>query len=69
MEKARQVKQNAEMLLDKFSLLECDEIVNYYLHSAYHHLPEMIETCPIDIDDASGSCIEHAHQPIKSALL
>jgi len=68
-DKARTVKQQAELLLDKFSLLECDEAVNYYLHSAYHHLPEMVECCPIDVDDASGSCIEHAHQPVKTALL
>ena len=68
-DKARTIKEQAEKLLDKFSLLECDEVVNYYLHSAYHHLPEMVETCPIEIDDASGCCIEHAHQPIKTALL
>ena len=67
--KARMIKEHAELLLDKFSLLECDEVVNYYLHSAYHHLPDMVECCPIDVDDASGCCIEHAHQPVKSALL
>ena len=68
-EKARLIKTNAELLLDKFSLLECDEVVNYYLHAAYHHLPDIVENCPIEVDDASGCCIEHAHQPIKAALL
>ena len=67
--KARTIKEHAELLLDKFSLLECDEVVNYYLHSAYHHLPDMVEHCPIEVDDASGCCIEHAHQPVKTALL
>ena len=68
-DKAARVKKCAENLLDKFTLLECDEVVNYYLHCAFHHLPDVIEMCPIEIDDASGCCIEHAHQPIKQALL
>ena len=68
-DKAAAVKKCAENLLDKFTLLECDEVVNYYLHCAFHHLPDVIEVCPIEIDDASGCCIEHAHQPIKQALL
>ena len=68
-DKAVDVKQHAERLLDAFCSLECEEVVTYYLHAAYHHLPDIIEACPIDIDDASGCCIEHAHQPIKRAML
>ena len=68
-DKAIVIKSNAEALLDKFSKLECEEVVNYYLHSAFHHLPDVVESCPVEIDDASGCAIEHAHQPIKRALL
>ena len=67
--KAANVKKRAEAMLDKFTALECDEVVNYYLHAAFHHLPDVIEACPIEIDDASGCCIEHAHQPIKQAMM
>ena len=68
-EKAKTIKFHAEQLLDKFVALECDEVVNYYLHCAYHHLADAVVGCPVEIDDASGCAIEHAHQPIKSALL
>ena len=68
-EKARDVKLHAERLIDKFRNLECDEVVNYSLHCAYHHLADAVVGCPIEIDDASGCAIEHAHQPIKRALL
>jgi hypothetical protein len=66
---AMHVKKCAEDLLDTFALLECDEVANYYLHCAFHHLGDIIEVCPIEVDEASGCCIEHAHQPIKQALL
>ena len=68
-DKAAVIKKHAEALLDAFFSLECEEVVTYYLHCAFHHLPDMVEACPIEIDDASGCCIEHAHQPIKRALL
>ena len=68
-QKAADIKMHAEALLDSFCELECEEVVTYYLHCAFHHLPEIVEACPIEIDDASGCCIEHAHQPIKRALL
>ena len=48
-QKAAFVKERAEDLLDKFTQLECDEVVNYYLHCAYHHLPDVIEACPIEL--------------------
>ena len=68
-QKAEDINFHAEQLLDKMAVLECDEVVNYYLHCAYHHLADNAVDCPIEIDDASGCAIEHAHQPIKSALL
>ena len=68
-DKAMDIKGHAEALLDSFCKLECEEVVTYYLHCAFQHLPDIVEACPIEIDDASGCCIEHAHQPIKRALL
>ena len=68
-EKADIVKQRAADLLQVFSDAQADESVNYYLHAAYHHLPELIRRCPIEVDDASGCCIEHAHQTVKRAML
>lgn len=67
-EKAVDVKKTAEALLDTFVSFEAKESVNYHLHSAFHHLPDQILRCPIDIDDASGCCIEHAHQGVKRAI-
>ena len=68
-EKADAVKEKASILLDVFTQAQADESVNYYLHAAYHHLPDAIRACPIEIDDASGCCIEHAHQTVKRAML
>ena len=67
-QKAADVKAKAEELLDTFTNFEAKESVNYYLHCAYHHLPDLIERCPIEIDDASGCCIEHTHQSVKQAI-
>ena len=68
-QKAADVKAKAEELLDAFISFEARENVNYYLHCAYHHLPDLIERCPIEIDDASGCCIEHAHQSVKRSFV
>ena len=67
-QKATEVQLKAEALLDMFVCFEGKESVNYYLHSAFHHLPDQIRQCPIEIDDASGCCIEHAHQSVKRAI-
>ena len=68
-DKADAVKLKAGALLDTFTTFQCEESVNYYLHSAFHHLPDCVRACPIEVDDASGCCIEHAHQSVKRAML
>ena len=68
-DKAEAVKRTAGALLDDFTKFQCEESVNYYLHCAFHHLPDIVRECPIEVDDASGCCIEHAHQSVKRAML
>ena len=68
-DKADFVQAKASRLLDVFTMSQCEESVNYYLHCAFHHLPDIIRRLPIEVDDASGCCIEHAHQTVKQAML
>ena len=68
-DKADAVKVKAGLLLDEFTKIQCEESVNYYLHLAFHHLPDAVRECPIEVDDASGCCIEHAHQTVKRAMM
>ena len=67
--KAALVKNSAFSLMEEIRTLESDELVNYYLHCAYFHLPDQILRCPIDVNDASGASIEHIHQPVKRAFM
>ena len=68
-EKAETVKRCAFALMEEIRILESDELVNYYIHCAYFHLPDQILRCPIDVNDASGASIEHIHQPVKRAFM
>jgi hypothetical protein len=49
--------------------IQGNEVVNYYLHCAIVHLPEQIRLLPVDIFDASGCALEHAHIEVKRTLL
>lgn len=44
------------------------EFATYYLHGLYHHLPDQIRSCPVDIMDASGSGIEQINQLTKRVI-
>ena len=42
--------------------------VTFYMHAAYHHLPEMIRSLPVDIIMASGDAFEAKNQQLKKML-
>ena len=41
---------------------------NFYMHIAYHHLPDFIERLPVDILQASGDSFEAKNQELKRRL-
>ena len=41
---------------------------NFYMHIAYHHLPEFIARLPVDILQASGDSFEAKNQELKRRL-
>ena len=67
--KADRVKQSAEKLLilwakEVSSLKGC----NFYMHTAFHHLPDFICRLPVDILQASGDSFEAKNQEMKRRL-
>ena len=42
--------------------------VTFYMHAAYHHLPDMIRRLPCDILLASGDSFEAKNQQLKKIL-
>ena len=41
---------------------------NFYMHIAYHHLPDFIRRLPVDILQASGDSFEAKNQEMKRRL-
>ena len=41
---------------------------NFYMHIAYHHLPDFISRLPVDILQASGDSFEAKNQELKRRL-
>ena len=41
---------------------------NFYMHIAFHHLPEFIARLPVDILQASGDSFEAKNQELKRRL-
>ena len=41
---------------------------NFYMHIAYHHLPDFINRLPVDILQASGDSFEAKNQEMKRRL-
>ena len=41
---------------------------NFYMHIAYHHLPDFIARLPVDILQASGDSFEAKNQEMKRRL-
>ena len=41
---------------------------NFYMHAAFHHLPDFIERLPVDILQASGDSFEAKNQEMKKIL-
>ena len=67
--KALAVKESARQLL----VLWAAEVsgfrgANFYMHIAYHHLPDVIERLPCDILQASGDSFEAKNQELKRRL-
>ena len=67
--KAEAVKEVAGQLL---TLWEKDVSkyrgANFYMHTAYHHLPGFISRPPVDILQASGDSFEAKNQELKRRL-
>ena len=41
---------------------------NFYMHTAFHHIPDFIERLPVDILQASGDSFEAKNQELKKIL-
>ena len=69
MAKARNVKILAKMLLQLWaSKVSQYRGANFYMHVAYHHLPDFIARLPVDILQASGDSFEAKNQEMKRRL-
>ena len=68
-EKAAQVKDIAKDLLVLWGA-EVSQYrgANFYMHIAYHHLPDFIDRLPVDILQASGDSFEAKNQEMKRRL-
>ena len=67
--KATEVKDLAGKLLDTWaSEVSKASGVTFYMHAAYHHLPDMIRVLPVDIILASGDAFEAKNQQLKRVL-
>ena len=67
--KADAVRAHAKALLQLWAK-EVSHIrgANFYMHIAFHHLPEFIERLPVDILQASGDSFEAKNQELKKIL-
>ena len=67
--KAGLVRAHAKALLELWTA-EVSKIrgANFYMHIAYHHLPDFIERLPVDILQASGDSFEAKNQEMKKIL-
>ena len=68
-QKAADVERLAGTLLDKWQT--CTSSVKgttYYMHAAFHHLPDQIRSLPVDIIWASGDSFEAKNQQLKRIL-
>ena len=67
MKKSEQVEACAERLLKAWHGIS-QTGATFYMHVAYHHLPEQIRSLPVDILDASGDSFEAKNQQLKRIL-
>ena len=67
--KADLVRVHAKALLELWAA-EVSHIrgANFYMHIAFHHLPDFIERLPVDILQASGDSFEAKNQEMKKIL-
>ena len=66
LKKALRVEACAAKLLECWNKITAN--VTYYMHAAYHHLPDQIRRLPVDILDASGDTFEGKNQHLKGIL-
>ena len=67
--KANEVENLASELLDIWRReVSGAKGVTFYMHAAYHHLPDMIRRLPCDILLASGDAFEAKNQQLKRIL-
>ena len=67
--KAIEVKKLAGDLLDTWEReVSGAKGATFYMHAAYHHLPETISNLPCDILQASGDAFEAKNQQLKKIL-
>ena len=66
-EKGLEVEKCGERLLQAWKKIS-QTGASFYMHAAYHHLPEQIRTLPVDIIDASGESFEAKNQQLKRIL-
>ena len=67
--KAQRVREAARCLLELWaSKVSQWRGANFYMHIAYHHLPDFIERLPVDILQASGDSFEAKNQEMKRRL-
>ena len=67
--KAQLVKGLAKQLLELWAAeISTFRGANFYMHIAYHHLPDFIERLPVDILQASGDSFEAKNQEMKRRL-
>ena len=67
--KADVVRKYAKALLELWAKkLSSFKGANFYMHIAFHHLPDFIERLPVDILQASGDSFEAKNQEMKKIL-
>ena len=67
--KAALVRQHAHDLLKLWgSEVSKFRGANFYMHVAFHHIPDFIERLPVDILQASGDSFEAKNQEMKKIL-
>ena len=68
-EKAKRVKATASMLLELWRKEVSNfKGANFYMHIAFHHIPDFIARLPVDILQASGDSFEAKNQEMKRRL-
>ena len=67
--KASLVRQHAKNLLTLWAKkVSHFRGANFYMHAAFHHIPDFIERLPVDILQASGDSFEAKNQEMKKIL-